>query len=260
MRRKIFLDIETLPPVEDTRPVVEQEISLAQAVKPPTEEDEMDNTVEQQFRQLSLHAERGRLLTVGVLVEEDGCVTRHGLLGRDRVTGRFHLDEARTLRSFWRLVKDFNMCRDLFIGHNVLDFDLPFLIKRSVIHRVKPSVNICFRRFQRQPVFDTMWEWSCWRHRIGLHDLALALGVASSKQDEMDGGRIYDAFYDGRHSDIALYCMRDVECARDIYYRLNFLEPPRLERYGAKIAIAIPQTDANIIAGGMRLPINLTVS
>jgi hypothetical protein len=258
MRRKIFLDIETLPPDEEMRPVVEQDVRFANTADEPKADAEMSDTVERQFRELSLRAERGRLLTIGVLVEEDGHVTHHGLLGRDRVMGQFHLDEARTLGNFWRLIKDFNPCRDLFIGHNVLDFDLPFLIKRSVIHRVKPSVNICFRRFQQQPVFDTMWEWSCWRHRIGLHDLAVALGITSSKQGEIDGSGIYDAFRDGRHSDIALYCMQDVECTRDIYYRLKFLEPPHLERYGTKMAMS--QAGADIIVGDMGLPVNLTVA
>ncbi|HKG96348.1 MAG TPA: hypothetical protein VKA97_00940 [Pyrinomonadaceae bacterium] len=34
----------------------------------------------------------------------------------------FHLDEARTLRAFWKLLKGFNVRHDQIIGHNLFDF------------------------------------------------------------------------------------------------------------------------------------------
>ncbi|HEX8177777.1 MAG TPA: hypothetical protein VF543_22000 [Pyrinomonadaceae bacterium] len=236
MKRKIFLDIETLPPAEEVQDALAHEICLAQAPKKELAlTGELDELNVQQFRELALHGEHGRVLAIGMLVEEDSRVVHHGLLGRERATGKFHLDEVQTLKAFWHLVEGFNVNRDLFIGHNIMDFDLPFLIKRSVIHRVKPSITLSFRRYQRQPIFDTMWEWSCWRHRIKLHDLAVALQINSSKQEGIDGSRIYDAFLNDRHSDIALYCMRDVECAREAYYRLEFLEAPALVPYASKV-------------------------
>jgi hypothetical protein len=39
----------------------------------------------------------------------------------------FQLDEARTLRGFRKLLKGFNVSRDLVVVHNVIDFKLPFL-------------------------------------------------------------------------------------------------------------------------------------
>jgi len=238
--KRIFLDIETLPPAEEARAGMAQDVRLAQiAKKKPAIDHEVDELVNDQFRQLALHAERGRILTIGVLIEENDRVIHHGLLGRDRVTGKFHMDEAQTLKSFWHVVDDFNPHRDLFIGHNILDFDLPFIIKRSIIHSVKPSIAVPFCRYQRQPIFDTMWEWSCWRHRISLDDLAVALQIESSKQKDIDGSKIYDAFLAGRHSDIALYCMRDVECTRQVYYRLDFHEAPPLISYAVRTASVV---------------------
>jgi hypothetical protein len=32
----------------------------------------------------------------------------------------FHLDEARKLRGFWKLLREFNVSRDLVIGHKLL--------------------------------------------------------------------------------------------------------------------------------------------
>jgi len=215
--RKIFLDIETLPPDRET---FEATASL-------------ETCDDKEFRDLALKAEKGRLLTIGVIVEENDKVVRQGLFGRDRQTGEFHLDEAKTLRSFWQMVGQVNSNYDLFIGHNILDFDLPFLIKRSIINRIKPP-EISFRRYQQRPVFDSMWQWSLWRYRISLNDVADAIGIQSSKNGGIDGSQIYDNFRAGNHREIALYCMRDVECAREIYYCINFQKAPYLESYETK--------------------------
>ena len=97
----------------------------------------------------------------------------------------FHLDEARTLRAFWKLLKSFNKKRDLIIGHNIFDFDLLSLYKRSIIQRGRPSAELSFARYCSQPIFDTMHEWEKWRwqrRHISLDKSARILGLETSKQ------------------------------------------------------------------------------
>jgi hypothetical protein len=239
VRKRIFLDIETLPPVESFREKLSREIYAEQG---PGElgpgEAEIEVEVERRFRDLALRGEWGRLLCIGLMIEEEGVVKHYGALGRDRQTRQFHLDEARTLRSFWRLVAGFHEGQDLFIGHNLLDFDMLFLYKRSCIHGVRPSVNLSFKRFQPRPVFDTMWEWTKWRKAISLHELAQALGIPSPKESGVDGLGIYDLYQQGRHEEIAQYCMLDVKCARAVFYRLQYETPPPLTSYEVPIAEA----------------------
>lgn len=215
--RKIFLDIETLPPDKETMEAAAN----------------LESCDDKDFRKLALKAEKGRVLTIGLIIEENGKVTNQGLFGRDRETGMFHLDEAKTLRCFWNLIGNIKEGRDLLIGHNILDFDLPFLYKRSIINRVKPPA-ISFRRYQRSPIFDTMWEWSLWAHRISLNDVAEAIGVQSSKTGDIDGSLIYDYYQAGKHEEIGLYCMRDVECTREVFYCINFAQAPPLIPYTVK--------------------------
>lgn len=210
MFKKIYLDVETLPPEKDD----------------PLIHDRTAQCSEEEFRKLSLNCEYGRLLCIGLIVEEDDEITLGGVIGRSRSTNEFHLDEVRMLRAFWKLVKDFDQRRDLFIGFNLLDFDLPFICTRSVIKRVKPSFNVCFARFRSHPIFDVMWEFCYWRHRIKLDDVAKILGLESSKQDGVDGSTVYDLFLAGRHQEIADYCLRDVDLIRQIYRRLKFLDDP----------------------------------
>jgi hypothetical protein len=218
MFKKIYLDVETLPPDKDD-PLIKNCASQSD---------------EEAFRKLSLNGAYGRLLCIGLIVEEDNEITLRGVIGRSRDTKEFHLDEARTLRSFWKLVKEFNPRRDLLIGFNLLDFDPPFICTRSLVKQVKPSFNVCFARFRSRPVFDVMWEFCHWRHRIKLDDVAKVLGLESSKQNGIDGSAVYDLFLAGRHQEISDYCIRDVELVRKIYRRLNFLDEPEFEGGEAK--------------------------
>ncbi len=227
--KTIFVDIETLPPDERLRDRIPE--ALRRKLARRRRLDDEQGCGEERFRRLALHAEFGRLLCVGVIVEGGGEVTCRGVLGRDRRTTEFHLDEARTLRGFWKLMEGFDPARDLVVGHNVLEFDLPFLYKRSIIHRVRPAVSLSFARYRRRPVFDTMKEWSCWSFgcQLSLSELAGVLGVGFSKAEGMDGGRVYEYYRAGRHVEIADYCLRDVELARAVYHRMVSPEAPEAE-------------------------------
>src|SRR5262245_65122804 len=86
-------------------------------------------------------------------------------------------NERELLRQFWsRLAQD---RPTLFITHNGLGFDLPFIKKRSVIHQVKPSLDINLAKFRTEPVYDTMAIWSNWDTRgwVKLDVLERALHV-----------------------------------------------------------------------------------
>jgi hypothetical protein len=190
---------------------------------------------DEQFRLLALHAEYGRVLAIGMLVEQDHQVIRCGVLGRDRGARRFHLDEVRTLRGFWRLLADFDARHDLIIGHNVMDFDLPFLYKRSRINRVHPGILLNFARYRHAPIYDTMREWTHWDPRAGLLSLthlAEVLKVGMTKTAGIDGGRVYDEFLAGNHELIAEYCLQDVRMVRAVYYRMVFPEGPEPQEAG----------------------------
>ena len=53
---------------------------------------------------------------------------------------------------------------DRIVGHNIYDFDLKFILKRSVVHGVRPTVDLSFARYRNQPIFDTMYGWEWWSY------------------------------------------------------------------------------------------------
>jgi hypothetical protein len=237
MIRRIFFDIESLPPPEEKRRMINPEVvknlrrksGFASSSGQEATQEETNICTDEQFRLLALHAEYGRVLSIGMIVEQDWQVVHCGLLGRERRSKQFHLDEARTLRAFWKLLKDFNPSRDLIIGHNVMDFDLPFLYKRSCINRIHPSILFSFARYKSAPIYDTMRQWAHWNPQashISLAHLAEVLDICITKSEGMDGSRVYDEFLAGHHDRIAECCLQDVQMVRAIYYRMVFPEGP----------------------------------
>lgn len=195
MLRTLFLDIETIP----------TEHGFAHGKPRGPEEPE-----EQYLKRLSLSALTARVLCLGYAIEPPADGPVQILAG----------DEAEILRGFWAMAPQV----DLFIGHNLLDFDLKFIHQRSIIHRIKPTREIPFARFRSGPVYDTMHEWTKWgREGVRLDALAQALDLPSPK-DGMDGSKVYEAFQAGRMDEICAYCCGDVDTVRRVYRRLKFLE------------------------------------
>jgi hypothetical protein len=201
---RLFLDIETLP-VDET---LKGEIIGTPPQKLRTME-EVEEWIEEEYRRTALNGDFGRILGIGYIKE-----TPEGM-NHEVISG----DESQILGGFWEVAKDV----DLFIGHNLLDFDLKFIMKRSIVHRVKPTKELNFARYRNNPIYDTMHEWERWSGRIKLDELAKVFGFESSK-GELDGSKVYDYYKEGRLEEIYRYCRADVELTRKIYNRMNFVE------------------------------------
>lgn len=97
------------------------------------------------------------------------------------------------------------------------------------------SIGLNRRKFLFAVTATVRYTTRCGSGRCGrtvfLNDVAEAIGVCSSKTGDIDGSQVYDYFLAGRHEEIALYCMRDVECTREVYYCINFEKAPQFESY-----------------------------
>lgn len=209
---KVYLDCETVPP-DKTDPLVR---------------DKVAQLSEEEYLKLALSSQWCRLLCIGLIIEnDDGQIMHRGVLGRDRSTMRFHLDERRLLRSFWNLLKGFDERKDLLVGFNLLDYDLVVIVQHSILKNVKPTFEISFARYRSRPIFDVMWQFQFWRHRISLDEMAKVMGLPSSKQNGIDGSRVYELFLEGRHQEICDYCLADCDLTRALYNRINFIDEGR---------------------------------
>jgi len=199
----MFLDIETLPAESDKKDIL---LELYQR-KVDKNRNGITQTFEEYLESTGLDGSFGRICCISYAIDAGPVTSLSG-------------DEHQVLVDFWSAAKDI----DLFVGFNILDFDLKFIYQRSIILNVRPTQQLSFVRYKSSPIYDVMHEWTKWSNlgKVGLHALAKALGLPSSKEGDIEGKDVAKAYAAGRIKDICDYCQRDVEVTRSIYQRLTF--------------------------------------
>jgi len=198
--KTLYLDIETLPAEKDKHEILK---NIHQKKK---DKGRTKQTLEQFIENTNFGGAFGRIFCLCYAIDDEPVQNLFG-------------DEREILKKFWEICREIQ----LFVGHNVLDFDLKFIYQRSIILQVKPSIPISFRRYYSEQVFDIMHEWTKWNGYISMDELACALGIPSSKGD-IDGSRVHEFYKKGKHQEIIDYCKKDVEVTRAIYKKMNFIE------------------------------------
>jgi hypothetical protein len=88
-------------------------------------------------------------------------------------------DEVEIIKAFWKLYGNAVAGKRRMIGHNILGFDLPVLVRRSYILGIDvPPGLLVNGRFWSDTFCDTMQVWSCGNNqdRISLDTLSRVLG------------------------------------------------------------------------------------
>jgi len=175
----------------------------------------------------SLNSTSGRVLSIAVHV---GQVPEFEIEGLTQAQSEYvfgidtagnEQEEAQALRDFLNLMSDFDSECDEIVGHNIIGFDLPFIFQRCLANNIaaRPFVNL--GEYNVRGVFDTMRGW--WlggRQRVGLDDVAWALGFESSKTSEVEGSKVFDLYQAGRLAEIREYNLNDVRVTRKVYERM----------------------------------------
>jgi hypothetical protein len=196
----MFLDIETLPADES----MYKELETIYKSRKKKNRDGVKKTFEEYLESTGLDGTWGRIFCLSYAMNDDPVECLSG-------------DEKKILKDFWKIA----LQADMYIGFNVLDFDLKFIIQRSIIHQIRPSVDIPFARYRDFPVYDIMWEWTKWQSRISMDELARAMKLKSSKKD-LDGSKVHQYYQKGKYKEIEKYCNADVELTRKIFKRMRF--------------------------------------
>ncbi len=196
----LFFDIETIPSAEDDKEIHVEILKNKSANEEKTDIEIHEST--------SLDGTFGRVCAIAVIKEMDG---------KEVVREVYWGDEKEILTKFWEAA----IGVERFIGHNIYDFDFPFVVQRSIINGVKP-LQLNFARYRNVPIFDTMKEWALWsNHKVKLDTLAKVLGFPTSK-DKMDGSEVWSYYQEGKIKEICEYCMKDVELTRQVYKKMVF--------------------------------------
>lgn len=102
--------------------------------------------------------------------------------------------ERSLLTEFWKYTSELALARGhRMVGHNIIGFDLPFLMRRSWLLGVPMPDGIMKGRYFHESFIDTMQLWSCGAYNgfIGLGDLARYLGVGEKNGNGADFARLF---------------------------------------------------------------------
>jgi len=175
----------------------------------------------------SLSATSGRVLSIAVHV---GPLPGVEFVGIEQHSAEFvfgidemgaEQPEKKALSDFLAFMKNFDPDSDELVGHNIIGFDLPFIFQRCIVHELQARAFVNLAEFNVRGVFDTMHRW--WlgaRRTVSLDDLAWALGIESSKTEEVEGSKVFDLYQAGKLNLIREYNLKDVRVTRQIYERM----------------------------------------
>lgn len=131
-------------------------------------------------------------------------------------------NEQKMLAKFWEFISKF----DMFVTFNGRTFDCPFLMLRSGILGIRPSVNLMAgSRYSMQNHIDLLEELTFHgaTRKFNLDFYCKAFGIESPKSHGITGYDISDYFRAKRYREIAQYCLGDVLATAQLYSKWKSL-------------------------------------
>ena len=135
------------------------------------------------------------------------------------------MQEKEMLERFWSGVKNYTH----IVTFNGRGFDMPYLIVRSAIHGVQPTVDLMGYRYisnrQSPPyhidLLDQFKYYGAAFYKSSLHLATRAFGITSPKDDGISGQDVTRFFREGKCEEIARYNGRDIIATAELYKRWN---------------------------------------
>jgi predicted PolB exonuclease-like 3'-5' exonuclease len=236
----IYFDIETIPAQKESdiaylREESDREIAAIKAPSNYKDEAkiaeyiaakrvEVEASFDDRYRKTSFDGAMGQVVCISYAIDDGEPVNLY--------SSNWEKGEPEVIKSFYDCVKmSYNPSsqqRPVFIGHNIINFDLRFLFQRSVMLGIKPPLIVPFKaKPWDENVFDTMTAWAGVGNRVSLAKLCSVFGLDAKGTeigDEIDGSKVWDFVKSGRIEDVAKYCGGDVARTRAIHKRLTFSE------------------------------------
>jgi len=224
LQQVLFLDIETVPAIQDFNglsPIMQKEwIRKVKNIK--LDADAIADPAQLFSERAGVFSEFAKVVCIcfgSFHLQEDGWKLRLKSLANS--------EENILLKDFCEVITKFTKIHpDLkFSGHNIKEFDIPFLCRRMIINGI--GLPDCMQLSGKKPWevghLDTleMWRFGDHKNYTTLSLLAEILGIPSPKSD-IDGSMVANVFY--KENDlprIAKYCLQDVITSAKVYLKLK---------------------------------------
>ena len=219
--QQIVFDIETVGCSLADLSESQQEYLLREANKETDEEIKNQKMIDAE-RFLSLYPFTAKVVTIGIysIQKEKSFVyyeseNEEEWSSEDGTAIFKGMREEKILSSFWRVAEK----ADQFITFNGRGFDIPFLMLRSAMLKIKPTKNLIGYRYDKSEHIDLLEQLSFYGvyKKFNLDFYCNSFGIKSPKSKEVSGFVVKDLYHEKRIKDIAKYCEADIKATYKLY-------------------------------------------
>ncbi|MHB9056721.1 MAG: 3'-5' exonuclease [Paludibacteraceae bacterium] len=230
LQKIMFIDIETVPQTgdfnelpEDMQHLWEEKFALLQRKTP--EKYGVDLSAPEGYATgAGIYAEFGRIVCISV-----GFIFYKEEKMFFRTKSFADKNEYKLLSEFCELVnKFFTSGEHNFCGHNIKEFDIPYICRRILIHSLPlpKALQLNARKPWEVNLLDTLdfWKFGDYKNFASLKLLTAVFSIPTPK-DDIDGSQVAGVFYkEDNLPRIAAYCQKDVLATAQVWLRMNGLE------------------------------------
>ena len=217
----LVLDIETSGFEFESLSESQQEFLLRYAEK-ESDEIKREEAVEEAKRYLSLYPYTAKVIAIGMLnsKSEKELVLYDGeengeLIVEEKNIKYKPVSEEKMLSEFWLYAAKANKV----ITFNGRSFDIPFLMLRSALLKIKPSVNFIRNRYDSSAHIDLLEQLTFYglTKKFNLDFYCRSFGIESPKSKGISGMEVKELYNAGKIKEIAVYCGEDVKATFELY-------------------------------------------
>lgn len=221
MTRQIVFDIETCAVPFDSLSESQQEYILRSAEKEKDENLRSEKS-DEAIRMLSLYPFTAKVVAVGIYdVQHERSYVYYETnepeeWESENRSAKFKgASETEIIESFWRIIG----AVDQVITFNGRNFDLPFMMLRSAMLKIKPAKNFLGYRYDITQHIDLLEQLSFFGvfKKFNLDFYCHSFGIASPKSKGVSGMDVKNLYEAGRIKDIALYCADDIVATYQLF-------------------------------------------
>lgn len=231
LKQMVFVDIETTTQKETLQDLIDENPNLLEywqyksmqcREQNQTELKDIKDDHEMYPRMAGLYPEWGRVVCISI-----GQIkfNEHGdpiSFGKKSFYGE---DEKTIVEEFMTTASKIfaNYPKMNFVGHNIKGFDLPFLIKRAIIHGIRVPQQFWLQKQKpwENCLLDTYEIWKFGGYNSAKLGLLTELLDIPSPKDLMAGPEVNRYFWQGRIEEIKDYCEKDIEASANLILRLS---------------------------------------
>ncbi len=217
--RRIVFDIETCSFPFESLSESQREYILRYAEKEKDKETRKEKS-DEAVRYLSLYPYTAKVIAVGIfdVEKEKSFVYFEGEEEWEVPEKNIQykgVNEREMLESFWRIAE----AADQVITFNGRSFDVPFIMIRSALNKIKPTRNLIAGRYDTTAHIDLLEQLTFYglTKKFNLDFYCQAFGIESPKSKGISGMDVKNLYEAGRIKDIAVYCGEDINATYELF-------------------------------------------